>query len=385
MRRGPHRRLLKAASAFVASCVVPCVVSPVRAQVVVLDRPQATLSEPFSYVRGARELSNGALLAVDWIENRLVLADFATDRSRDVMREGRGPRELRLPSGLVRLRGDTTLLWDDGNNRAHILAPDGRSLRTIPTEAPGRGGIRGMDASGGYLHVVPSWAEGPNALPDDSVRIVRWDGTRTGEARVVAVVQGTRYRKDRSPALKPRLPMVGFAAQDAWVVAIDGSLVIVRANPYHVEVHPPNGPVVQGPAVPYDRRVVSAEDRRRFIREFAARSPVSGRGPDGSLGRGEAIDEAEVERMAGTAEWAEQFPPFDAGAVIAGADGRIWVGRAQIPGVAPRYDVFDRRGRIVLQVSLRPGRRVVEVGARGVYAVAEDADGIQTIERYRLP
>jgi hypothetical protein len=281
--------------------------------VVVLDRPQATLSEPFSYVRGARELSNGALLAVDWIENRLVLADFATDRSRDVMREGRGPRELRLPSGLVRLRGDTTLLWDDGNNRAHILAPDGRSLRTIPTEAPGRGGIRGMDASGGYLHVVPSWAEGPNALPDDSVRIVRWDGTRTGEARVVAVVQGTRYRKDRSPALKPRLPMVGFAAQDAWVVAIDGSLVIVRANPYHVEVHPPNGPVVQGPAVPYDRRVVSAEDRRRFIREFAARSPVSGRGPDGSLGRGEAIDEAEVERMAGTAEWAEQFPPFDLG------------------------------------------------------------------------
>lgn len=355
------------------------------AQVVRLDRPDATLAEPFSFIRGARELSDGRLLVIDWIENRLVAADFAANRVRQLMREGPGPQELRLPSGLIRLRGDTTLLWDDGNNRSHILAPDGRSVRTILADVPGRGGIRGMDATGAWLHGVPAWAEGPNALPDDSARIVRWDERSNAEPRTVAVAQGTRYRKDRSPAMQPRLPMVGYASQDAWAVAPSGALVIVRATPYRVELHAPGRAPVIGPAVAVTTRLVTTEDKRRFIREFAAGSAVSGRGPNGSMGRGEAIDEQEVIRMTGTAEWAERYPPFDGGAVFVGVDGRTWVGAPAMPGTARRYDVFDTNARRVQQVELQVGRRIVHVGARALYAVAEDEDGVQTIERYRLP
>lgn len=360
--------------------------SVARAQVVRLDQPAATLSGPFSFVRGVRELSNGRLLIVDWIENRLVIADLATNSVRQVMREGPGPQELRLPSGLVRLRGDTTLLYDDGNNRSHILGPDGRSLRAIIADVPGRGGIRGVDATGAFIHGIPSWSEGPNALPDDSVRIVRWDPVASGTPRVVAVVQGTRYRKDRSPAPQPRMPMVGFASQDSWVVAPSGALVIVRATPYRVEVHTPGCAPVIGPAYAASSRTVTLEDKKRFIREFAAGSPVSGRGPNGGMGRGPQVDEAEVTRMVSTAEWAERFPPFVASAVLVGTDGRIWVGAPPIPGSAPKYDVFDQNGRRVLQIELRPGRRIAHVGTRGVvYAVAEDEDGVQTVERYSLP
>ena len=75
------------------------------------------------------------------------------------------------------------------------------------------------------------------------------------------------------------------------------------------------------------------------------------------------------------AEWSERFPPFDASAVVAGADGRIWVGAPILPGVSPKYDVFDQTGKRVLQVEVRPGRRIVHVGARGVYAVVENDDG----------
>lgn len=356
-----------------------------RSQMVKLDQPVATLSEPFSFVRGVRELSNGRLIIVDWIENRVVLADLTANSVRQLMREGPGPQEVRLPSGLVRLRGDTTLLYDDGNNRSHILAPDGRSIRTVIADVPGRGGIRGVDATGAFLHGIPSWAEGPNALPDDSARIVRWDPASNREPTLVAVAQGTRYRKDRSPAMQPRLPMVGFASQDAWVVAPSGAVVIVRATPYHVEFRAAGSAPVVGPAYPVTTRAVTQRDKLRFIREFAAGSAVSGRGPNGGMGRGEQISEAEVVRMAGTAEWAVNFPPFDASAVLAGADGRIWVGALTMPGAAPTYDVFDQTGRRVLQVELKPGRRIAHVGARGVYAVAEDADGVQTIERYRLP
>ena len=355
------------------------------AQVVKLDQPVSTLSEPFSFVRGVRELSNGQLLIVDWIENRVVIADLTNNTVRRLMREGAGPQEVRLPSGLVRLRGDTTLLYDDGNNRSHVLGADGRSVRTILADVPGRGGLRGVDATGAFLYAIPAWSEGPKALPNDSVQIVRWDPWARGEPQVTAVVQGTRYRKDRSPALQPRLPMVGYASQDSWVVAPNGALVIVRATPYHLEIHMAGRPPIVGPSYTSTTRAVTMDDKKRFIREFSAGSPVSGRGPNGGMGRAPQITEAEVTRMTGTAEWAERFPPFDASTVISGADGRIWVGAPLLPGASPRYDVFDQTGKRVMQVELRAGRRIVHVGAKGIYAVADDADGVQTIERYRVP
>lgn len=373
--------------AALATTVVACIAAAptLSAQVVRLDRPDAVLSEPFSLVRGVRELSDGRLLIADWIENRVVVADLARGTVREVLREGRGPQEVRLPSGLVRLRGDSTLVLDEGNNRLIVLAPDGRAVRTLAAEVPGRGGVRGIDAAGAFFHAVPSWSEGPNALPDDSVRIVRWDPSSPEEPRTIAVAQGTRYRKDRSPAMQPRMPMVGFASQDAWVVAPTGVLMIVRASPYRVEVRANGRAPVVGPTYTASTRIVSADDKRRFIAEFAFGSPVSGRGADGGMGRGPSPDAAEILRMVGTAEWAERFPPFDAARVLAAMDGRLWVGAPVRPGESSRYDLFDGQGRRTLQVEFPSGRRVAHVGARAVYVVAEDADGVQTIERYRLP
>lgn len=355
------------------------------APLVRLDRPDATLAEEFSLVRGVRELSDGRLIIADWIEDRVVVADLATGAVRQVIRAGPGPQEARLPAGLVRLRGDTTLLLDEGNNRLMLLGPDGRAIRSILAEAPGRLGVRGIDASGALLHAIPSWAEGPNALPDDSVRVVRWEQSSDGAPRVLAVVQGTRYRKDRSPAMQPRMPMVGFAEQDAWVVLPSGALAVVRARPYRVEVRAAGRAPVTGPAYESRTRAVTLDDKKRFVRQFAAGSPVSGRGADGGMGRASMIDEAEVTRMVGTAEWAERLPPFDPSRVLAANSGETWVGMTAEPGRPVRYDVFDERGVRVRQVELRAGRRVAAVGARGVYVVADDEDGVQTIERYRMP
>jgi hypothetical protein len=179
--------------------------------------------------------------------------------------------------------------------------------------------------------------------------------------------------------------MVGFASQDAWVVSPDGAILIVRASPYRVEVHAPGRAPVVGPSYPVGARVVTADDKRRFVAEFSFGSPVSGRGADGGMGRGPQPDAAEIRRMVGTAEWAERFPPFDASNVLVAADGRLWVGTVVRPGEPMRYDIFDGRGRRATQVEFGAGRRVAHVGTRGVYVVADDADGVQMIERYRLP
>lgn len=374
-------RPLLALPALASSFLFP----PASAQQVVrLDRPDRTLTEPFSFVRGVRELSSGRLLVADWVENRVVLADFASDRCTDVITEGPGPQELRLPLGLVRHRGDSTLLIDYGNTRVSVLGPDGRVAYTLRAEAPGVTGVRAITEAGELLFAVPGWAERERSLPDDSVRIVRW---RPGaeERPEVAVIQGTRMRKDRSPAMQPRIPTVGYAAQDAWVVTPAGAIVIVRATPYRVEIIGTDGARRVGNALPSTSRPVTGEDRRRFIREFSAGAGQSGRGPDGGMGRAPAVDEAEVTRLLGTTEFALEHPPFDAGAVLADTRERVWVGRSAEPGRPRRYDVFDLTGRRVLEVELPAGRRIAHVGAHGVYAIAEDADGVQTIERYRAP
>lgn len=354
------------------------------AQPVRLDRPAATHPEVFSFVRGVRELPDGRVLVADWIEQRVALLDFASGDATDVVTEGGGPQHVRLPSGLVPFRGDSTLLADQGNNRLLVLGPDGRTARTIVADAPGRMGTRGVTADGALVYAIPSWAEGPAALPDDSVRIVRWD-PRTDRLTPVAVVQGTRWRKDRSPAMTPRLPMVGFASQDAWVLSPVGELVIVRANPYRVEVIGSGGRRRTGPSYSAAPRPVTAADKLRFVREFAAGSPMSGRGPGGGMGRAPMPSDRELAQQVETAEWASHHPPFDASGVFVAPGGRTWVGHATAPGQPVRYDVFDAEGRRVQQVEIAPRRRVVHVGARGVYVVTESDDGEQTLERYRLP
>lgn len=353
------------------------------AQVIRLSEPSGSLPDAFSYVRGMRELSNGRLLVADWIENRVVMVDLESGAATDVVKEGGGPNEVRLPTALVRYRGDSTLLVDYGNNRITVLSPLGRPVRSVVSEEPGPMGVRGVDASGAFYFAIPSWAERP-PLADDSVRVVRWVPGSDVTSPVV-VVQSTRWRKDRSPSQEPRIPTVGYASQDAWVVAPSGEIMIVRAQPFRVEVRGADGRVRAGDALPVTTRAVSREDKTRFVREFGAGAAQSGRGENGGMGRAPLPTAAEIARQVETTEWATNHPPFDASAVHVAPNGRLWVGQPAVPGQPVRYDVFDTNGRRVQQVEIRAGRRVAHVGAHGVYVVAEGEDGVQGIERYRLP
>ncbi len=68
--------------------------------------PNSDLPGAVQLIRGLRELSDGRVLVTDWIEERLVVLDFPSGTFRDIGRIGRGPREFRLPAGLVALPGD---------------------------------------------------------------------------------------------------------------------------------------------------------------------------------------------------------------------------------------------------------------------------------------
>lgn len=66
--------------------------------------------------------------------------------------------------------------------------------------------------------------------------------------------------------------------------------------------------------------------------------------------------------------------------------GEAWVRRHRPAAAAEvRYDLFDGAGRLVHQVELPAGRRLVGLGTGTVYTVREDEDGLQWLERYQFP
>jgi hypothetical protein len=365
------------------SAVLVLLAGPASAQVVRLGPPAATLAEEFSAIRGVRELPDGRLLVSDYVDERVVLVDFDRGSVIPRVRQGSGPGEARLPSRLVAF-GDSTLLVDLGNNRLLVLDREGRPVRTIASAHPGVLGVRGTGAGGTLYYAVPSWADQQGELPDDSVRIVRWN-PRSDREDTVAVIQGDRMRSDRrEPALTPRIPIVGYAAQDAWVVN-DGVMRIVRAGGYRVETRAPGAAASFGPAYAYPTRAVTAAERLDFVRRFLTTSPIGGKGPNGGLGHAPAPTEAEIAGILPGTQFAARHPMFNAGDLVAAPDGMLWVGRPTVEGAPVRYDVFDEAGRRTTSVEVAPGRRVLAVGRTAIYAVAESDLGLQRLERYSLP
>ncbi len=346
-----------------------------------LGAPESVLAEPFSQLRGVRELASGALLVTDWLEQRLVLVDPGFRTATRLGRIGAGPQEYRLPSTLLPMAADSTLLVDLGNARLAVLAPDGRIARVVPADQPGLASPGGVDDRGRLYFAMPAWARGPSALPEDSIEVFRHD-PRTGRTARVAIIRGMTPAANRGPRLTPGFPMIAFAPQDLWRVSPAGEVVIVRSGDYRVERVGDAGSR-SGPAYRYDTEPIRPADRTHFVREFMARAPTSGRGPDGGMGLSPVPSDDEVARIAAANEFAATLPMFDA-AVLA-PDGELWVQRGRHAGAAVRYDRFNPAGVRIGQVTVTAERRVVGIGQRFVYLAATDQDGLETLERHLRP
>ena len=114
-------------------------VSAQRTPQTALPAADAVLREPLSQVRSVRELPDGRVLIVDWLEQRILLGDFRTGNVSERGRVGAGPQEYRLAGALLPFRGDSTLLVDQGNNRLAVLDREGTIRRTFrPAHAAAR-------------------------------------------------------------------------------------------------------------------------------------------------------------------------------------------------------------------------------------------------------
>ncbi len=91
---------------------------------------------------------------------------------------------------------------------------------------------------------------------------------------------------------------------------------------------------------------------------------------------------AYIEEMIANNEFADVKPPFVPSGAWTTPEGELWVERSMPFGAPPTYDVFDDQAAHVRQVVLPEGRRLLGFGRGALYAVTEDEDGLQWIERF---
>ncbi len=359
---------------------VPDVV-PVRR----LAGPEASLAREFSQIRGVRELPDGRVLVADRLDEIVLVADLRTGAVRQLARKGPGPAEYQLPGTLLPLPGDSTLLLDEGNNRLAVIGPDLKVARSVSSQRPGMSGSvtpRGTDRAGRVYFEIPTWAQ-PGAAPNDSVIVARWD-PRTDRIERLGRVRGITYRLNTRVM---GIPYVVFAPQDVWQVDGSGRIAFVRSAGYRVEWRDPaSGRISSGPATPYRPLTVTRGDRSEYVTRFVLTSSISGRGTGGVSAMPSSMTTPEaIAAMVTNQEFAPVRPPFTDTAPRIAPDGMLWVERSVASGVARTFDLFDGAGRRVSAVALPAGRRLIAFGRETAYLVATDADGVERLERYRLP
>jgi hypothetical protein len=183
------------------------------------------------------------------------------------------------------------------------------------------------------------------------------DGRADTVARLRGRAQGqTLARRDKPPPASLWLLENPLAVEEQALLFRDGWLAVARAAPYRVDWRAPNGAVVRGPALRFDRVVVDPDVRRAISR---AHWPT--------------VDPPFA--PAELPEWPATLPPFLNDALVGMPDGRLAIRRADDPRrPRVRYDVVDRAGIPRLRIEVPARIALVLWGRDGVYGVETDED-----------
>lgn len=388
-------RGLTPAGAFLL-CAVPAL--PAQ-QPTPLGRPVAEFEEPFSRVSGLRELADGRVIISDQREKLVQLIDLQRQSARRIGREGSGPGEYALPTTLLPMPNDQTLLVDMMNRRFLTIRPDGTPGDVIspPTIAPPAGGGGPAAMVGGLVNPRGVDAQGrlyfqdlgirPGQPSPDSVPILRWT---PGQARVdtAAWVLGPQVNVSTTPARGGggggMRVMVGGAPvwtpAEGWAVSANGQVARVQPNPYRVVWYDASRRGTAGPTVPYTPIRVTDADKRAYIEQQAANPPTMVMMGGGG---GTSVQMPQMPEPT----FAETKPAFfGTSSVFASPEGEVWVLRTRPANDhTPVYDVFDASGRLARKVSLAPGSRVVGFGGQSVYVVRTDEDDLEYLQKFARP
>ncbi len=341
--------------------------------------PAAELEAPdgVSTVVSLIELTDGRILLSDGKDKALYVIDFAKRTMKHATSTGSGPKEYAQPGGLYRMRNGEIRLLDQTQRRYLRLRADGTPVNTVP-----------FHSVGGAMSFSSTFND-PHQLDGDGNEYERERPGRGGAMGPEAwLTRRSATRTDslarlRNPESEMRdgggfriLMTVSFSPSDGFAVARDGSIALVRAEPYRVEWRAPNGKMVQGPALTFTPQPITAADKAEVeARRRSVQLPGNVRisRPDGStFDPSSSVPEP---------RYAAAKPAFVQDPIRIDEQDRVWVRRHAAVGAPALYDVFDRQGVRVDRVELPPRTTLAGFGRGVVYLARADADDLLWIGR----
>lgn len=355
-----------------------------------LPQPEATLRQGFTDIVGMRELSDGRLIVVDQIERSVSVISADLTTARVIGRNGSGPGEYLLPSSLLALGGDTSLVRDNPNSRFLLISPDGTvgDVRDLQGRPPRTKRLSSTDARASASDLRGNFYSQTQATATDSegrlvvidsAAILRWTTTSTDRDTVAFVPVRHLAGTQAASGMVVRLggEPIALRAVPQWTVSIDGWVAIVNEDPYRVDLVSPDGIWRRGPPIEYEPLRVSEGHKQQWCVESERPSPVL----RGTRGGTSTITNVRRE-CSPPSEWPDFLPPFLSGAVHFAADGDLWIERTVPAGQPPVFDVLDRTASVTHQVRLPAGRRLLGFGRDALYLVLRDDVDLEYVERY---
>lgn len=357
-----------------------------------IAEPVAEFPTAFTVIRAIMALPDGRLVVSDAQDNRVSLIDFPGGTSRQLGRIGEGPREFRQVGGLYRAPGGGVFILDQTLHRLLPVLPSGALQDVVWSPTMGAAGF--LSPRGPDLLSFDSLGHAYSAIRSGGFTAPTSDLLRyTPGARTDTVTQLrrplTRELKEESPGVQYQ--EVLFSPEDAWAVAPDGRIAVVRAVPYRVEWFPLVGPAVTGPTIAYGPVDVTPADKE-LIASGAGGPPgrisvTVGLFPSG--GQSSAQPGKPTPIPVAALLFAKVKPPVsfrDGRHPLLDERGRLWVERSlAVDTRGSVFDVFDRAGNLVDRISLPAGSRLVGFDQSWLYTARIDANDFEHLQRFPLP
>jgi hypothetical protein len=364
-------------------------------------RPVATLEEGITSIIGLQEVAPGRVVLSDLQEQRLLLADFATNSLRDIASKGAGPGEWQIAMSVTPGPGGTAYVSDPSLRKIHVIDASGKIVRTVPfpgadgATSPGTFSLvlpRGTDAQGRVYLTGSPFTPGSEEQPD-SIPIMRWDPQTKRTDTLGMIKNETRVQQSGSATGGMRvMARVGggpFSPSTVWTPLRDGRIAVVHPSPYRVDIIEARGRVRTGTAVPYTPIRVGKAERDMYRTNLANQPRTSiriGGGGGMSMSSGGA---GPTPPPTPDSEFPETMPPFSgggpSGGVLAAPNGEVWVQRTRpASDKVPTYDIWSN-GQLVGKATLKPNSTVVGFGQGAVYVARQDPeDDLRYLEKYAL-
>jgi hypothetical protein len=283
-----------------------------------------------------------------------------------VGRRGEGPGEYRVISMMRRIHGDSLLIWDFGNRRVTVLAPDGEYARSM--RSPGTlESFYGDDvfADGTILgqHDEGFTQEGSvTGIRQDTSTVVRTAPGSDSMDTLALIPTASTYISGGEHFLVRSIP---FHADVVEVVAGRGAYIASSAQ-FDIGYYNPAGQLARIVRLDRSPTAIDATARKDFIAARLAR----------------ARNDADRERIAASYEdlpFPDHFPAFSALAVD--ADSNLWASSFTTSDSLPtRWTIFEPEGRLLAETVTPAHFRVSEIGSSDIIGVRADSLGVEQVQ-----